>query len=226
MTKVPRTEDMAYLDDTAKYNEAMQDIDKMQIWNNQRSTPQEKTKRVTVRGGFTSINPQYQLQRATEQWGPIGDKWGIDIQSTEFVKTDVATIVWCHAKFYYPSIFDGRRVEFDQVIDIELRPGKDTAKVLMTSLRSKALSCLGFSSDVFEGLFDDTQYLQDEPIRERPDDYTQEFIGKVHKITTIPELRRTAGRVAKMLKDSTLREPHYNQIMEAIGERETILLAS
>lgn len=219
----PRASDQP--DDTAKYG-AIQEVDKMQIWSSQRNTPQGKTKKVTQRGGYTTVNPQYQLQRATELWGPIGDKWGIEIQSTEFVKTDVATVVWFHVKFYYPSVYDGRRVEFDMINDHTLKPNDDCAKKLMTNTRSKALSCLGFSSDVYEGLYENTQYLQDEEIRERPDDFIDDFVTRVSSISDIAKLQAATGRVRAMRSEGTLNESYYNRIMEAIKEREIVLLAS
>jgi hypothetical protein len=38
--------------------------------------------------------------------------------------------------------------------------GNETRKKLITDLRSKCLSTLGFNSDVFEGLYDDNRYVE------------------------------------------------------------------
>jgi len=130
-------------------------LDNMKIWDQVCTTDPDITRRVTQRGGFTAIDAQSQLKKATEVFGPYGKDWGIDGLCYSSVKDPEGTIVEMSlvARFYYP---DG---EFPMATDMRYRPGDDCHKKLLTDLRSKCLSTLGFNSDVFEGRFDDNKYV-------------------------------------------------------------------
>ena len=107
--------------------------------------------------------------RATETFGPIGDGWGYDVAySTErmseaLVLTVADVTIWwrggddkiedCFIRKYGPirgmsAVLDKGRVD------------DDAGKKAMTDALTKGLSHLGFSADVFLGLFDDNKYVQ------------------------------------------------------------------
>jgi hypothetical protein len=48
-------------------------------WNALKATDPKYTKKVEFGRKFTSINSQWQLQRMTEQFGPIGQGWGYSV---------------------------------------------------------------------------------------------------------------------------------------------------
>ena len=127
----------------------------MKLWNEVCTTDPDITRRVTQRGGFTAIDAQAQLKQATEIFGPYGKDWGIDNLKYSSVKDPEGNIIEVSlmARFYYT---DG---EFPMATDMRYRPGDDCHKKLLTDLRSKCLSTLGFNSDVFEGKFDDNKYV-------------------------------------------------------------------
>ena len=127
----------------------------MELWNSVWQTPPHITKKVTQRGGFTAICAQAQLKRATELWGPYGRAWGIKASRHDYIKDASGDIleVCFSGTFWYP------KGEFDISADMAYKPGNDTAKKLRTDARSKALSTLGFNSDIFEGLYDDNKYV-------------------------------------------------------------------
>ena len=131
--------------------------DNMKLWNQVCTTDPDYTKEVNQRGGFTSISAQYQLKTATEQWGPYGSTWGVKDCEHTLVRDAAGEVVEAalHATFWYPH------GEFTLSTDIAYRPGNDTRKKLLTDLTTKALSKLGFSADVFMGLFDDNKYVDD-----------------------------------------------------------------
>jgi len=122
----------------------MSDKDNMRIWNSQCETPQEWIKRVNMRGGFSSIDPAYQLRCATEMWGPYGADWGIKSVTWQSVGNSIVL----SGIFYYP---DG---EFPYVVDEPFKEGDDSFKKAHTELQSKCLSKLGFSADVYLGMHD------------------------------------------------------------------------
>ena len=128
----------------------------MKLWNEVCTTDPDITRRVTQRGGFTAIDAQAQLKQATEIFGPYGKDWGIDNLKYSSVKDPEGNIIEVSlmARFYYT---DG---EFPMATDMRYRPGDDCHKKLLTDLRSKCLSTLGFNSDVFEGKFDDNKYVE------------------------------------------------------------------
>ena len=132
------------------------DKNNMKIWDQVSVTDPETTKRVNQRGGFTAIDAQAQLKKATEVFGPYGTHWGITNLEYEAIADPEGNIleVTLTARFYYPG------GEFPMSNDMRYRPGDECRKKLLTDLRSKCLSTLGFNSDVFEGKFDDNRYVQ------------------------------------------------------------------
>ena len=128
--------------------------DNMKLWDAVSVTDPDTTRKVNQRGGFTAICAQAQLKTATELWGPYGDKWGLAEFKWEYIKTaDTIFEVTLSAEFYYPG------GSFAMSNDMAYKPGNEIRKKLITDMRSKCLSTLGFNSDVFEGRFDDNRYV-------------------------------------------------------------------
>jgi len=132
----------------------------MELWNQVCRTDPDITKHVAQRGGFTAIDAQSQIRRATELWGPYGGKWGVrDCKYSIINDTKGEAIEIGLEAVFYASCF-GVEIEFQLASDIAYRAGNDSRKKLLTDLTTKALSKLGFNSDVFEGKFDDNKYVQ------------------------------------------------------------------
>lgn len=127
----------------------------LELWEQVCTTDPNHTKRVNQRGGFTAINATYQMRQATEQWGAYGSKWGVDNCKYIYVRDEKNKIIELalEAEFYYP---DGR---FPLSADARYSPGQDCRKKVLTDLTTKALSKLGFSADVFLGMYDDNKYI-------------------------------------------------------------------
>jgi len=134
----------------------MPEKNSMELWNQVCETDPALTKRVDTRGGFTSVCAQAQVKRATELWGPYGDKWGTRaLHWNCLVSGEVIVGVSLTTDFYYPG------GEFPIASDMTYKPSDDTHKKLLTDVTTKALSKLGFNSDLFEGKFDDNKYVAD-----------------------------------------------------------------
>jgi len=131
--------------------------DNMTLWDSVCETDPAITKKVTQRGGFTAICAQAQLKRATELWGPYGMHWHVDDLTWGTVKSPDGTVL----ELTLEAIFRFPYGAFHISSDIVYKPGNDSRKKLLTDLRSKALSLLGFNSDVFEGKFDDNKYVSE-----------------------------------------------------------------
>jgi hypothetical protein len=134
------------------------------------------TKSFSRGGGFkgTATNAVYLIRRATELWGPMGEKWGVEVVSEAVL--DGAPLL--DAK--------GAAVGFEKVhtIRINLRhptgtvPGigqtmlvgknkngfftdEEAPKKSLTDALTKALSWLGFAADIHLGLWDDNKYVNE-----------------------------------------------------------------
>jgi len=135
--------------------------DNMNLWNQVCTTDPAVTKKVNTRGGFTAIDAQAQIKKATELWGPYGGEWGVRDCDYRFFPDERKAEITLSAVFYYPHPFMGQEGMFEIATDMLYKPGNDSRKKLLTDLTTKALSKLGFNSDVFEGKFDDNKYVND-----------------------------------------------------------------
>jgi hypothetical protein len=134
----------------------------MKLWEAVATTNPKYTKKVNQRGGFTAINAQYQIMRATEAFGPVGAGWGYDIEHSVLRLGDGPLVMAvCDV-----TVWHGRREQrfgpfrtMNPLMDEKGRPDDDAAKKAATDGITKALSHLGFSADVFLGQFDDNKYL-------------------------------------------------------------------
>lgn len=129
----------------------------LRIWSAVEKTDPAHTKKVTQRGGFTAISAAYQIMRATEVFGPIGEGWGYDAGDPIFQESIVFVPVtlWQgeRSKVFGP-MFGGAEWK-----DKNGRPDSDAAKKATTDALTKLLSQLGFNADVFLGKFDDNKYV-------------------------------------------------------------------
>ena len=142
-------------------NVATKQNDKMALWNAVCETDPAHTKQVNQRGGFTAIDAQYQVRLATEQFGPVGEGWGYEVVHGTIDGGDTllasADVVMWHGKrdnTFGPERGIAPLVKGGRVDD-------DAAKKATTNALTKLLSRLGFNADVFLGLYDDNQYVND-----------------------------------------------------------------
>tara|TARA_Y100001963_G_scaffold142063_1_gene211076 strand:- start:349 stop:999 length:651 start_codon:yes stop_codon:yes gene_type:complete len=135
----------------------MSEKDNLELWRQVEKTDPNYTRKVNSRGGFTAINAQYQTYVATKLWGPMGDTWGIRNLEFGLIRDSDGTPLETYAEgeFFYP----GGSIEIAS--DMFYKPGNDSRKKLRTDMMTKALSQLGFSADVFMGLFDDSKYVDE-----------------------------------------------------------------
>ena len=137
----------------------------LELWQNVEQTDLEFVKKVNQRGGYTAISPQYQLKKATEQFGSYGKGFGLCESEFNMSIYEFDGVVIHEAVFFY--VVNGERVTFPIKNAIQAakttQKGKfvdvDFAKKVETNTVSKALSKIGFNADVYMGMFEDDQYL-------------------------------------------------------------------
>ena len=136
----------------------------LDLYNKVKTPDMEFVKKVNMRGGFTNIDAQYLIMLATEQFGPYGKGFGLSESELDHSLLESVGVVTHKAKFFY--VIDGERSEFPINNAIQAKTPKgffdvDFAKKIETNTLGKALSKLGFASDVYMGKFDDQDYVQE-----------------------------------------------------------------
>jgi hypothetical protein len=140
--------------------------DNLKIWQAVEKTDPKHTKSFTKGGGFsgTAINATYLIRKATELWGPMGSTWGPEVVDEKYVPGAEGTIIHVlRINLRYPL---GVVPSFGQTTFVGtnkngLFTDEEAPKKSLTDAITKALSMLGFSADVFLGLYDDNKYVSD-----------------------------------------------------------------
>jgi hypothetical protein len=168
--------------------------DNMRIWRQVEKTDPNHTKKVNQRGGFTAISAAYQIQRATEVFGPIGEGWGYNAHDPIFQDgvVFVPVVLW-HGDYknQFGPMFGGAEWRGPNG-----RLDSDALKKATTDALTKLLSQLGFNADVFLGRFDDNKYVADlrEEFAEAVETITQDQADKLRE-----ELEATGSNVSGFL---------------------------
>lgn len=191
-------------------------MDNLAIWNAVSKTNPAHTKKVTQRGGFTSICAQSQILEATRQFGPIGQGWGYNAASPVFHDNlvFVSVVVWHgNRENAFGPMTGGAEWK-----DKNGRLDSDAVKKATTDAITKLLSQLGFNADVFLGLYDDNKYVAqvtrefaDTPAKELPtgpiNDATRDWISGKIDARQIPP-----GDLCKAFEVTSLKALKYEQL--------------
>jgi hypothetical protein len=173
------------------------------LWNSVSSTDPDFVKEANNgRFTFTCIDPQYQLAMATKVFGPYGHKWGLKDLDFSITADGMSLVLKC--SFFYP-LEDSSVVCFPIAADMKYRIGDDAYKKLMTSVRSKALSYLGFNGDVFLGKFDDEQYVKSQEVKYAGQEALSEaLMKKLDGCKSVTEFDAIAKRILQMHSDGLI----------------------
>ena len=138
----------------------------LKIWQAVEKTDPKYTKSFSKAGGFsgTAINATYLLRKATELWGPFGGAWGATVEDEKYVPGAESTVIHVlRIRFWHPqgSFHAYGQTTFVGTNKHGLFTDEEAPKKSLTDAITKALSMLGFSADVFLGLYDDNKYVND-----------------------------------------------------------------
>jgi len=137
----------------------------LEIWNKLAPSDPQYLKPVSFGArSFTAIDPQYQVKKMTEQFGPVGDGWGWH-STTEIISVSNGdSAVLAHVTVWHGNpansfgAFTGCRKFFDAN---KGRIAEDAPKMAVTDGLTKALSHLGCDADIFLGKMDGNKYAAD-----------------------------------------------------------------
>lgn len=170
----------------------------MQIWEKVCTTDTRYTKPAEVGGQkITSLNGTAMIMKATEVFGPVGIGFGWSVieerfdEGAEMVsgEGDKRLVLGCELnhtiKIRFWFELDGKRGEIEQYgctrylykSKFGTTTDGEAPKKSLTDAIKKSLSMLGFSADVFLGMFDDAEYvthLKDEELIEQAEDQEAE----------------------------------------------------
>lgn len=145
----------------------------MKLWDQVCKTDPSSTKGFKGKGGFsgTAVCAQSQRRRATEVFGIYGLGWGVQEESYETILLDPADPHTGRLIYKATFVFnyEGKEGRFPIVSEIEMYTysqkwkswavNNDVYKKVRTDALTKGLSELGFNSDIFEGKYDDSKYV-------------------------------------------------------------------
>lgn len=207
----------------------------MRIWDQVEKTDTRYTKKAEVGGQkITSLNGTAMVMKATEIFGPVGIGFGWNVveerfdEGSEMVsgEGDKRLVLGrelnhtLKIKFWF--VLDGQRGEIEQYgctrylykSKFGTTTDGEAPKKSLTDAIKKSLSMLGFSADVFLGLFDDQNYVDALKAEERIDDAVDKVAEKeaqaeerLELIRSTIELMNSAltFREAKKISDSQVR---------------------
>lgn len=153
----------------------------MRIWEQVQTTDTRYTKDAEVGGRkITSLNGTAMVMKATEMFGPVGIGWGWKVVEERFdegheiyagegdKRACIGREVGHTIKIALWFVQDGQRGEIEQYgctryqykTSYGMTTDGEAPKKSLTDAIKKALSMLGFSADVFLGMFDDQNYVQ------------------------------------------------------------------
>lgn len=183
-------------------------LSNMRVWGRVCKTDPKDTKKVSFGRSFTSIAPISQAKKATEVFGPFGEGWGVTDVTYERIHIEHTgeILVACSLDLWHGS--KDNRVE--GLVSAEALLGKTSKglkldseawKKARTNAISKGLSFLGFNADVFEGLFDQPNYIRwrQEELQREESDRRQRQQAEQQKRQSVPKQQEApkAPAVAK-----------------------------
>jgi hypothetical protein len=112
---------------------------------------------------LTTIDPQYQIMKMTEIFGPVGKGWSYDCEysiSEKCVFAEV-TIRWKSLATIANWFKYGPICSVQALFKKNGSLDDEAPKKAMTDALTKGFSHLGMSADVFMGKFDNDKYVQE-----------------------------------------------------------------
>lgn len=154
----------------------------MDLWRLLDVTDPRFTKRQEQGARLTSINPQYQIMRMTQAFGPCGDGWGYEIIESDLVNTGTifnddgepvgeGRMHRMRVDLWY-ALGDGvKRITgigltpfisraFSDLRGVYARIDDEYEKKSLTDALTNAMSKLGMAADVRLGMYDQPDYVQ------------------------------------------------------------------
>lgn len=219
----------------------------MHIWSKVDKTDTRFTKKAKVNGqDITSLSGTAMVMKATELFGPVGIGWGWKIIEERFdegheiyigeadKRACIGREIGHTLKIALWFMQDGQRGEIEQYgctryqykTSYGMTTDGEAPKKSLTDAIKKALSMLGFSADVFLGLFDDQEYvdqLKEEQAIEQAVDKDAEILRQ--KQERVDWLASAVETIGKAVTSYELKNLNVKYIREATRRNEPTFIA-
>lgn len=219
----------------------------MRIWGQVEKTDTRFTKKAKVNGqDITSLSGTAMVMKATELFGPVGIGWGWKIVEERFdegheiftgegeKRVCIGREIGHTVKIALWFMQDGQRGEIEQYgctryqykTSYGMTTDGEAPKKSLTDAIKKALSMLGFSADVFLGLFDDQTYvdqLKEEQAIEQAADKDAEILRQ--KQERLDWLNSAVETIGKAVTSHELKMLNVKYIREATRRNEPTFIA-
>lgn len=198
-------------------------VNNLEFWESVEKTDPKYTTKVTLGRKFTAIDPYYQNKIATSKFGMYGKSWGLKNIKHEFFDIGLDTkMVTLYATFFYQDTEEfeitnsmkicGTNSSGKFVID------EDWAKKIETNTLSKALSRIGFNTDVFMGKFEDYQYVDE--MKAEHTQITQEQFQELTRLASKAKADLTAfNKHFGIPKMSELKQSEFNKAVAMMNKK-------
>lgn len=174
-------------------------MENLKFWNKVEKTDPAYTSEATITGRkVTSIDAYFQIKNATAEWGMFGQTWGLKDVKLSLEKMDEDTTICLYsAIFYYPngefpihnSIVVKYKTKGSEKYAGYVKVDDEFAKKIETNTITKALTRLGFNTDIFMGKFEDSRYVE-EIAQEFEEAKLNEYSDKLRKTKSIEQLAK------------------------------------
>lgn len=145
-------------------------MDNKALWSRVCMTDPKAVKPITGKQyQGNSPKPYWLIERATEEFGPVGIGWGVTVKSERFERLGEFDVLHVAVVSVW-YVLDGKRSEtFDQMGGTKaayktskgvLMVDEDAGKKSVTDGMVKCLSMIGFAGDIFSGRWDDSKYVE------------------------------------------------------------------
>jgi hypothetical protein len=153
----------------------------LRVWNALRKTDPKHTKPFSRAGGFkgTALKPIWIVQRLTEQFGPVGEGWGMGRPEFQVVEVNGETLVYCTVACWHTNPENTFYGVGGDKVSVKRQNGPfnddEAFKKAFTDAVNNAFKFAGVGADIHMGLFEDSKYLAE---------VTAEFTPKPDNPTT------------------------------------------
>ena len=215
-------------------------MNNMRIWSQVEKTDPAATKAANVNGQqITSIKGQHMIKRATEVFGPVGIGWGWRVVEERFDKGGdvhndkhevIGQVIGHTVRIGLWFELDGKRGEVEQYgctpFTYKSKWGVTTdteaPKKSLTDAIKKCLNMLGFSADIFLGMYDDRDYVaqreEEEQIAKAED---KDAALERQKQERLDWLKSAIDLMTTALTEHELKSLHTKYVRDATRRGET-----
>lgn len=203
----------------------------LEIWEAVETTDPKYTKPFNRGGGFrgTSTNTTYLAKKATKLFGPLGIGWGWTVLDEQYQPgQDKDVIHVLRIKLWYE--WNGKRGEIEHFGQTQFvgknkngyYTDEEAPKKSLTDALSKCLSMLGFSADIYLGMYEDHKYVNNLKRRDFEEDFggdnDNQTAGKSGKSDTQLS-REDADKILDHWEDEISKCAAVKEVMELVNEQ-------